>query len=175
LKGPQDLELNENGRHQAEGAYQLVVEHKSIRNPIIYSSSLQRAYETATIFAKKLPEKTTIKQVDGLKERYYGDYSQALPHSVSDYKPTDAESTDTFQRRVRESLIEILKNPHSDERELIVVSHQKVFEFLTEWLSHTKLKLEQGGVCCFKFHDGTYSAEIYESSSSDSSSSDLSD
>lgn len=169
LEGPKDLKLNENGRHQAEEAYKLVTEHKSIKNPIIYSSSLQRAYETATIFANKLPQETTIKQVEGLKERYYGDYSQANLSSISDYKPIDAESTDTFQRRVRESLNEILKTTHSDNRELIVVSHQKVFEFLTEWLSHTKLKLGQGGVCYFKFNDGTYSAEIYESSSSDSS------
>lgn len=165
LKGPQDLKLNENGRHQAEQAAELVKEHKSIINPIIYSSPLQRAYETAIIFAKKLPHEPTIEQIDGLKERYYGDYSQAQPKSLSDYTPVDAESTSTFQKRVRATLIKILKDTHSDEHELIIVSHQKVFEFLAEWLAHEKLKLEQGGVCYFKFNNGSYSADIYESSS----------
>ena len=168
LKGPQDLNLNEKGKHQAAQAAAVVKEHKTIIDPIIYSSPLQRAYETATIFTIKC-SLTNIIKIEGLKERYYGDYSKAHANVLSNYIPEDAESTPAFQKRVRDTLIAIFKSTLSDERELILVSHQKVFEFLTEWLSHKKLKLEQGGVCYFNYKNGVYSAEIYESSSSDSS------
>jgi len=158
LKGPLDLKLNENGYHQAAQAAELIKQHRTIINPIIYSSSHQRAYETAKIIAQSFSHIPIIKQIDGLKERYYGNYSQS---QSSNHIPNDAESIHTFQKRVCDTLIEIFEDIISDECELILVSHQKVFEFLTEWLTHEKLKLEHGGVCYFKFKDGVYSAEIY--------------
>lgn len=167
LKGPQDLNLNGTGRHQAEQAFFVVKEHKVITTtPIIYSSHLQRAYETATIFADKLAEETTIHQLEGLQERYYGDYSKAPSHNPRAYKPSDAESIEDFQKRVHNTFISIFEQSPQKSGALIVVSHQKVFEFLTEWLSHKKLRLDQGGVCYFKFKDGVFSPQIYESSSS---------
>ncbi|MBN9413192.1 MAG: histidine phosphatase family protein [Candidatus Paracaedimonas acanthamoebae] len=170
LKGPQDLELDETGRHQAEGAFWTVKEHQDIHKPIIFSSHLKRAFETATIFANKLGEHVSIELVEGLQERYYGDYRDAPPENPRAYQPADAESTEAFQRRVQETLISIFKQTPKDEGDLIIVSHQKVFEFLAEWLSHEKLRLDQGAVCHFRFEDGKFSAEIYKSSSASVSS-----
>lgn len=165
------MELNETGRHQAEDAFWTVKEHKLINNPIIFSSHLQRARETAEIFVSKLDNQVSIKRMEGLQERYYGDYRKAPPENPYAYKPEDAETTDNFQKRVQESLLSIFEQTSKDAGDLIIVSHQKVFEFLAEWLSHQKLRLDQGGVCHFKFEDGEFVAEVYASSSSSSSTS----
>jgi broad specificity phosphatase PhoE len=77
------------------------------------------------------------------------------------YTPIDAESLESFQNRVRCALEDILRLTHTDDKLLILFSHQKVFEFLSEWLSHKKLKLQQGGACYFKYKDGEYEADIY--------------
>lgn len=160
LNGPQDLRLNETGRHQAETAYKTVQEHQTIKRPVIYSSHLQRAQETATIFANKFLLEIPIILKEGLQERYYGDYSKATTKNYRDYQPLDAESVETFQQRVRNALIEIFNQIPDSAGDLIVVSHQKVFEFLAQWLSNQQLRLEQGGVCYFKFKDGGFYPEI---------------
>src|SRR5258707_14807985 len=52
LKGPLDLRLNEEGRRQAQHAFEITRDNTDITSPLMYSSSLVRAYETAEIFAK---------------------------------------------------------------------------------------------------------------------------
>jgi broad specificity phosphatase PhoE len=162
LKGPQDLNLNEIGRTQAEEAYICLSKHITIHNPVIYSSSFRRACETAAIFIEKLPIKVPIIKMDELQERYYGDYGMAKPNSLFEYKPTDAEPLNIFQKRVQKSLFEILKNNTQNSDVIIIFSHQKVFEYLALWLSNKNLKLEHGGTCYFKFKNGVYTTEIYQ-------------
>ena len=159
LDGIQDLKLNDIGRKQAEHAYSIVTKHITIRDPIIYSSPLQRASETATIFVNYLLQKTMITKIDGLQERYYGDYSKAEQQDLFNYLPDDAESTDMFKKRIYESLILIFKNNQHNST-LIIFSHQKVFEFLAQWLCNKNLKLDHGGICYFKYRDGGYISEI---------------
>jgi broad specificity phosphatase PhoE len=161
LKGPLDLPLNEEGCMQARQAYQAVASNLYVSNPIIFSSSLVRAYETAEIFARNLTPQPAIQKKEGLKERYYGDYSKASGQSLSEYIPEDAEPIFQFQQRVRTTLLEILKTTPSNKYDvIIVVSHQKVFEFLSEWLVRQKMNLPQGGICYFHFDQGAYSARV---------------
>ena len=165
-KGPQNLGLNEIGRYQANEVYKLIIKnYNSISNPIIFSSHLERALETANILASHFENKPPITKVNGLEERYYGDYRNADTDNLSAYVPSDAESLDHFKGRVTEILRKILEQTYQDTRTLILVSHQKVFEYLTDLLTGEKLRLDQGGVCCFKFKNNKYFANVYESSS----------
>lgn len=165
-KGPQNLGLNEIGRCQANEAYNLIIEnYNSIPTPIIFSSHLERALETANILASHFENKPLIIKVTGLEERYYGDYRNADTDNLSAYVPPDAESLDHFKGRVTEALRKILEQTYQDTRTLVLVSHQKVFEYLAELLTGEKLRLDQGGVCCFEFRDDKYFANVYESSS----------
>jgi hypothetical protein len=50
----------------------------------------------------------------------------------------------------------------SIDKNIIIISHQKVFEFLTLWLTNKTLKLDQGGICYFKCINNTYHVEIYK-------------
>lgn len=53
LQGPLDLHLNEVGKNQAQNVFNIIEDEcQCIVNPIIYSSPLNRAYETADTFAK---------------------------------------------------------------------------------------------------------------------------
>lgn len=162
LKGPQDLELNETGQHQAERACRAIEAHLTASKSIIYSSQLRRAKETAAIIVSNLAEKIPIIEKEGLQERYYGDYRLADPKNYRDYIPEDAESIEVFQQRVQDIFVEIFNQTPKYAETIIVVSHQKVFEHLSEWLSGTKFRLEQGGVCHFKFIDHIFYPEIYD-------------
>lgn len=145
-KGFLDLKLDETGQYQATQAYTIVKEHL-IDCPIIYSSHLQRAHETANIFANKFIQTPQIILKEDLQERYYGD-SKITPLKNS---KLNAESNEIFQQRVCDVLREIFEQTPKNIKNIIIVSHQKVFEFLTEWLSGNKLRLNNGGVCHFKF------------------------
>lgn len=160
LKGPMDLNLNEIGRCQANDVLEVIKKHKTINDPIIYSSSLIRASETAKLFVEKLPLKPFIIEMDGLKERYYGNYCDHETNHVL----IDAESEIDFQHRVEESLIKIFKNTHDLNNDLIIFSHQKVLEYLAQWLAGENLRLDHCGVCYFKFLNGKYCLEMYKSS-----------
>tara|TARA_A100000171_G_C2124445_1_gene142672 strand:+ start:895 stop:1557 length:663 start_codon:yes stop_codon:yes gene_type:complete len=161
LKGPQDLSLNEVGFKQAVMASQVISRKIPLKNPVVVSSSLRRALETAQIFVTEMNLKSPIIQEENIQERYYGDYSKAPRENPSSFVPDDAESDEDFQKRVSRALSKVLHQYPSEEKDLVVVSHQKVFQFLAAWLSHQHLKLEQGGVCQFKFVDGQYVPEIY--------------
>lgn len=158
LKGPLDLTLNEEGRKQAQHSYEMAKDNFTITQPLIFSSPLVRAHETAEIFALNFSPCSLIQKFDGLKERYYGDHRKMEIQQI----PDDAESEDNFQERVRTTLAEILKISQRDTNSLLIIfSHQKVFEYLTEWLTHQKLKLDQGGVCYFQYDRDNYSVKIY--------------
>jgi broad specificity phosphatase PhoE len=161
LNGPQDLELNQVGLQQAKEAglvLKKVLGGSPHANAKIVTSSLKRAIETAN----KISEITGIpmaSQEDGLKERYYGDYRLCENNADT---PPDAETTEAFQMRVVEALFKVLlKNYHS--KPLIIVSHQKVFEWVSEFLTKSKGRLTQGGIGHFTLHsDGTWKLEILD-------------
>jgi broad specificity phosphatase PhoE len=157
LKGPQNLTLDAEGRQQAQHAYEGLTAQMPIINPVIFSSPLIRAIETADIFSNNIVPKPSIKRIGGLQERYYGDYSKAGDLQRT---PEDAESTESFQDRVRKTLAAVLKETPAVDGTLIIVSHQKVFEYLALWLTDQKLSLPQAGFCYFQFNDGSYSIKF---------------
>jgi len=159
LKGPQDLTLNDVGLQQAREAGSTL--KNVLRNPSnakIISSSLQRAIETA----KEIEKITGISlsaQEDGLRERYYGDHRLITDDSKI---PPDAETTQGFQERVLQSLFKILLK-HNEARPLIIVSHQKVFEYVAEFLVKRSERLSQGGIAHFMLNEnGTWELKILE-------------
>lgn len=171
MKGPQDLLLNENGIKQAKTAGYILkrVLSSSSYDPeyndnIIISSCLQRAVETAT----EISNITNVPFVDkesNLNERYYGDYRllQLKTNAAKlDAKPPDAESPQIFEKRVIKCLIELL-NKYHDSQNLIIVSHQKVFQCLNKIFGgNDEQRLNQGGICYFTPSDDNWSIQILD-------------
>jgi probable phosphoglycerate mutase len=142
LKGPKDLNLNEEGKKQAQKAGRAFKDRRSsFSNPKIVSSTLLRATDTAKAI-QDIAGIPIVAQEEGLKELYYGDYR--LTGDL--YKaPPDAESMEYFRKRVMESLAKILKKYPASP--LIIVSHQKVFECISEKLTGCKKKISLGSIC----------------------------
>jgi broad specificity phosphatase PhoE len=158
LKGPQDLALNESGRKQARKAGNTLKKVLSnISSVKIVSSTLKRAIETA----KEISEITGIEinvYEDGLKERYYGDYRlNTKPNEI----PSDAEQIESFKERVTNTILKILLEQYQD-LPLVIVSHQKVFEYVSELLTKKAERLPQGGIAHFTLNDGKWSIKILE-------------
>jgi broad specificity phosphatase PhoE len=164
LKGPQDLALNDVGIQQAHETGLIL---KDLLNEFTHtemvSSSLRRALETAEEI-KKATNIPVSSQEDGLQERYYGDYR--LTSNIAE-TPPDAESTEAFKKRVYKSLLKIL-GKHRNDSPLIIVSHQKVFECIAEFLTDRKEKLSQGGIAHFVLNDkGGWELEIVRAKAAD--------
>ena len=153
----------ERGCLQAKKSYEIIKKNikKNIKEILIFSSALNRAYETAEIFSSKIQPKPEINKLYQLNERYYGDYSNANEKNILSYVPEDAESSISFQERVHDIFIELLSK-NSNKGIIIIVSHQKVFECLTNWLIGEKLKLSQGGVCSFKKSNKGFNYKIFD-------------
>ncbi len=157
LKGPQDLSLNNIGIEQAKKAGLFLKNLLKSTNIKIVTSTLKRANETGKEVSK-LIEIPISETIDGIKERYYGDY-----RLVSNKKeiPPDAETPDLFKKRLLKAINNILLKYQNST--LIIVSHQKVFECLSELLSGQKKRLSQGGICYFQYkEDGNWELEILE-------------
>lgn len=147
MKGPQDLALNTIGIQQARKAGQILNNILTdFVNAKMISSTLVRAVGTA----KEIRKITGIKfspEDNGLNERYFGNYQ--LVSSLSDI-PLDAETETEFQNRVFRSISKILLE-HNYGTPLIIVSHQKVFEYITRILTGNSQRLFQGEIAHFTF------------------------
>ncbi|XP_058735804.1 phosphoglycerate mutase-like protein 4 [Vicia villosa] len=144
VQGHLDVELNEIGRDQARA-----VADKLSRGPkisAIYSSDLQRAFETAQIIASKCGVLEVVKDFD-LRERHKGDL-QGLSHleiaktNPISYKalmskneeqeiPGGGESITQLLERCKSALLRIGKK-YKGER-VVVVSHGASIEILYKW------------------------------------------
>lgn len=150
LKGPLDLELDKTGIKQAAQAATYLSKNFTFENPVIVTSPLARARQTAKHIYEKLGT-PPLEEENDLKERYYGDYTKADPTNIKAYKPADAESDQVFRKRVIQALNHILRSYSSSYSEIILVSHQKVFQFLAQWLANQEdISLDQGGICHFE-------------------------
>eukprot|EP01132_Coremiostelium_polycephalum_P003054 gene3054-3820_t len=156
LKGPQDLALNQSGKEQARQAGETLKRLLSnVPTTKIVSSTLKRAAETA----KTISEITKIEIIayeEGLKERYYGDYRL---NNNPDEIPADAEQTEQFQERVINTLLKILLEQHQN-LPLVIVSHQKVFEYIGKFLTQKSVRLTQGGIANFTLKNGKWNVDI---------------
>eukprot|EP00483_Globobulimina_turgida_P004966 UN04976 len=156
LKGPLDLSLNSEGEEQAQKAGDRL-QHllpKECDN-IIVSSTLQRAVETATIISNITNTSRIGKEYD-MRERYYGDYRLLIQSNKSqqneeifEQTPGDAESKHNFEKRVIKCLEKILTKYEVENCNLVIVSHQKVFQHLNKLFGGGQQRLNQGGICHF--------------------------
>jgi broad specificity phosphatase PhoE len=111
------------------------------------TSTLKRAVETANnIF--EITSIPIIAQENNLRERYYGDYRLV---ACTNQTPSDAESPQAFQKCAKNILNKVLFEDYA-ATPLIIVSHQKVFEYISELLiKHTK-RLPPGRIAHFTYH-----------------------
>ncbi|XP_028760476.1 phosphoglycerate mutase-like protein 4 [Neltuma alba] len=138
LQGHLDVELNEVGRAQATAVAERL--SKELKVSVVYSSDLQRAYETAQIIATKCGGLEVVKDPD-LRERHLGDLQGIPRHEASKINPAackakdcgqeipgGGESVDQLSKRCTSALQRIGKK-HLGER-VAVVTHGGVIRSL---------------------------------------------
>jgi broad specificity phosphatase PhoE len=144
-QGHQDLGLNAIGVRNTIHMARRLAGQLSPR--VIYTSTLRRAIESGAIYDGLL--NVGLTQVEGIQERYFGDYrllSEA--EKVGNRIPADAESTQDFEKRVTDAFLKIIEN-HPDESPITVVSHGKVFRFISTALLDKEESLGWSDVAIF--------------------------
>ncbi len=134
LQGWRDIPLNDNGLAQATRLGEHLQQHFADAHPAhIYTSDLERAYQTALPYA--LARGKTVKQLPGLRERNYGvlegqlwsslaGFDSARNHNLAielDPQEHKAEDLATFYSRIRETLTSLAQQ-HRNEV-VMIVSH----------------------------------------------------
>lgn len=145
--GPVNYPLNEEGVKQATNLLpqlkELLEEGKEI---VLLSSPLQRALETAKIIATHFT--LSIKILDTLQERYYGDARMDF---------TDAEPEHAFIQRIGKALRNIKELSEDQSKQVIVVSHAKVFERMSLQLEGEARKIGNCELHLFNIADKFHS------------------
>lgn len=131
MQGHQDLPLNAHGLAQAE---QTARQFVGLHADALYSSDLQRAWQTAQPIANVL--KLPITPLAGLRERNYGrcegmvrkeiagiypEDARALRERLPDYVLPGGESLRQHQQRIHDC-IDLLADKHAGET-IVVVTH----------------------------------------------------
>ncbi|KAJ7944402.1 phosphoglycerate mutase-like protein 4 [Quillaja saponaria] len=141
IQGHLDVELNEAGRQQAAAVADRLSKESKIS--IIFSSDLQRAYETAQVIAISCGVLEVVKDPD-LRERHLGElqglayreaaklnpkaYTAFSSHSAEQEIPGGGESLDQLYQRCT-SALERIGRKHQGER-VVVVTHGGVIRTL---------------------------------------------
>ncbi|XP_061363693.1 phosphoglycerate mutase-like protein 4 [Gastrolobium bilobum] len=144
IQGHLDVELNETGRQQAAAvAVRLSREPKV---SVIYSSDLQRAFETAQIIASRCGGLEVVKDSD-LRERNLGDLQGLVYHEIAKtnpmaYKAFVSKNEDQEIPGGGESLVQLfdrcssalqrIGTKHKGER-VVVVTHGGFIRSLYKW------------------------------------------
>ncbi len=134
LQGWRDIPLNANGVAQAQALGEHLLQHFADAEPAhIYSSDLERAYQTALPYARSRGK--TVQRLHGLRERNYGvlegqlwsalaGFDSARNHNLAiELDPVEhkAEDLATFYGRIRQTL-NTLAQQHRNEI-VMLVSH----------------------------------------------------
>ncbi|CAJ1942751.1 unnamed protein product [Sphenostylis stenocarpa] len=166
VQGQVDVELNETGRKQAVAVANRLSSESKIS--AIYSSDLQRAFETAQIIAVKCGGLEVVKDLD-LRERHMGDLEglcyrelwktnpigfEALVSKDDDRElPGGGESFIQLFERCKSALLRIGRK-HKGER-VVVVSHGASIETLYKWANAKGSyagKIDNASVAVFHFY-----------------------
>lgn len=136
IMGQTDIPLNATGIQQAHKAKDILSQENFLT---IYTSPLQRAYQTAQILNEGL-EKEII-SVDLLTERHWGHLEGAPRHHIKELIPqdipSDAETWEQFETRILKVFNQILNTSH---RRPLIVAHSGVFIALVEMMGYSSLK-----------------------------------
>ncbi|KAK7331112.1 hypothetical protein VNO77_25326 [Canavalia gladiata] len=146
IQGQADIELNQAGRQQAAAVGNRLSKEPKIS--AIYSSDLQRAFETAQIIAVKCGGPEVVKDID-LRERHMGDlegvgygeikktnpmaYKTLVSKNDNEELPGGGESVAQLFERCKSALLRIGRK-HKGER-VVVVTHGASIETLYKWAS----------------------------------------
>lgn len=154
IQGTTDIPLNEAGRCQAEQlANKLKEKNKSVifsktKIDAIYTSPLQRAFETADILAKK--EHLPLRRLFELKERDFGDWEgktwqQVEKEHTDEFHlwrdqpmigmPSGGESRGSCEARSARAITKILAETAGDA---VIVAHGGIIVFLMNYLLRFK-------------------------------------
>lgn len=132
IQGQQDSKLTALGKSQAEA---LAAKASSLNISLVFSSTLNRAIETAEVTAKSL----NIKHLthNGLDERHFGlwqgkllsdltrsNFYDDIFHRVNEHSAPEGESGTMARDRFTKALTQILEN-HSNES-CLIISHGDV-------------------------------------------------
>ncbi|MGG3805740.1 histidine phosphatase family protein [Metabacillus fastidiosus] len=128
IQGHMNIPLNEIGRHQAKQLANALVNSGISK---IYSSDLQRAYETASIIAKELNIQEVIK-CPLLRERSFGSFEgmelKQLITEIPDYETnwdivdnSIIESLEALRKRSVSRIMDIVTETEGEK--ILIVSH----------------------------------------------------
>lgn len=136
IMGQTDIPLNVTGIKQAHKAKDVLRQENF---SIIYTSPLQRAYQTAQILSDGL-EKSVISE-NLLKERHWGQLEGVSRAYVKELMAqdmlSDAETSVNFEARVLKALCQILNTPHVTP---LIVAHSGVFMVLAKMMGYSSLR-----------------------------------
>lgn len=154
FQGSTDVSLNEKGLNQAEAVKDKL---KSFKITKVYSSPLNRAYETARIiFEDNIELIQDFSEVDfGLFEGLsHGEINEKYPSELNEFYKDyrgftfpKGESYKEFYSRVKKSLELIIKNPNEDN--VAIVAHGGTIKVIISALLgeeelFNKINVEQG-------------------------------
>ena len=137
LQGREDIALNETGRTQATDAGKAIRHYPfSGRGPVIISSPLQRAVETARLLAEQLSSVADIRTDDALLERDYGAGAGLMREERAQLYPDDAfpglEDRGEAERRILSGVERLARQ--AEGRDLILVSHGEISHIFLAYL-----------------------------------------
>ena len=132
IQGVSDIPLNDTGRAQASAVGAILAKHSF---DLLVSSPLSRAYETATIIARRLAMPAPV-VIDDLMERNYGEAEGSSGVDLDQRYPPGTEvpgreSKEAVTKRVVRVLNDLaIRHPHAD---ILAVSHGGVIRSVVEY------------------------------------------
>lgn len=165
-QGPKNYNLNKRGRKEAQIAAKIVQSAmqkltKTTKKFTLIASPLKRAVETAQIISHDTRLSLMIQS--GLEERYFGDFSlgeKKICQETGSFVPVDAEPQQKFQSRVLAAMDSIFSDEKTKNSIKIIVSHGKVFEFLSKTLTGKEKVISRGAVVVFYPSSDSWSATL---------------
>lgn len=161
-QGQCDSPLTENGIRQALAAKDWFRQHQ-ISFGAVYSSTAERACDTAELVTDKMP----YTRLKGLKEIYLGTWeatsiAQNPTYPYGDYFiPMGGESLEGFTERVHSTLLQIART--EENTPILVVSHGMAIRRFLAAISYIRndeiLALGNCGIVCLRFENDTFTVE----------------
>ena len=162
IQGGTDNPLNSTGREQAATLGRTL---SNVRIDAVYTSSRQRARQTAEVFEGR----AKITQLDGLRERFFGKFEGASdkdPATLADWNKRrftwdDAmdggETLESQSRRVADAVQQI-RSQHPDGGSVVIVGHGGINPLLVSHL--TGIPPQEGASAINQGNDEIYRIDI---------------
>ncbi len=167
IQGGTDNPLNATGREQAAAMARTLAD---VKIDAVYSSSHQRARQTAAVLESRAP----VTALDELRERFFGKFEGANdkdPAIVADWNKRrftwdDAmeggESLESQSRRA-EAALKLIRERHKDGGTVVIVGHGGINPLLVSHL--IGVPLQEGASAINQGNDEVYRIELAKSGS----------